>query len=167
MLLLLLFSNFGFLCVCSDFIVSFVSMLKAFVCKIGAHTLPCVVHSVCCTWIFGRLGLSQFEEYSALLHDPLMDGLGHNGTLCTAICVRIFHVSSNHPMGDSIPFKTNADVAIALFRRFLVCLCCEKATYGCRSAMIPVHASIGLATFMLAIGTCIAGLTEKAIWALE
>lgn len=53
------------------------------------------------------------------------------------------------------------------WNRFLVCLCCEKATYGCRSAMIPVHASIGLATFMLAIATCIAGLTEKTLWTLR
>lgn len=50
--------------------------------------------------------------------------------------------------------------------RFLVCLCCEKATYGCRGAMVPVHASIGLATFMLAIASSISGLTQKAIWTL-
>lgn len=48
----------------------------------------------------------------------------------------------------------------------MVCLCCEKGTYGCRSAMVPVHASIGLATFMLAIASSISGLTQKAIWTL-
>lgn len=32
--------------------------------------------------------------------------------------------------------------------------------------MVPVHASIGLATFMLAIASCISGLTQKAIWTL-
>jgi hypothetical protein len=29
--------------------------------------------------------------------------------------------------------------------------------------MIPIHASLGVATFMLAIGAAITGLTEKAI----
>lgn len=32
--------------------------------------------------------------------------------------------------------------------------------------MVPIHASIGLATFMLAIATCISGLTQKALWTL-
>lgn len=39
-------------------------------------------------------------------------------------------------------------------------------TAGLRGAMIPVHASIGLATFLLAIASCISGLTQKAIWTL-
>lgn len=82
------------LAISSDFIVSPVSMSEAFICQIGAYALPCFVHSMRCTWIFGRLGLPQFEQDSKLLHSALMDGFGHNGTLCTAICVRIFHVST-------------------------------------------------------------------------
>lgn len=49
---------------------------------------------------------------------------------------------------------------------FLVCLCCENATSGCRGAMVPIHASIGLATFLLAIATCVSGLTQRAIYIL-
>ncbi|XP_031620800.1 cytochrome b reductase 1 isoform X2 [Contarinia nasturtii] len=52
------------------------------------------------------------------------------------------------------------------FFTFLVCLCCNKMTYGCRGALIPVHASLGLATFLLAIASCLSGLTQKAIWTL-
>ncbi|XP_055310873.1 plasma membrane ascorbate-dependent reductase CYBRD1 [Sitodiplosis mosellana] len=52
------------------------------------------------------------------------------------------------------------------FFTFLVCLCCAKMTYGCRGAMVPIHASLGLATFLLAIASCISGLTQKAIWTL-
>ncbi|XP_037922644.1 probable ascorbate-specific transmembrane electron transporter 2 isoform X2 [Hermetia illucens] len=49
------------------------------------------------------------------------------------------------------------------FFSFLVLLCCENATYGCRAAMVPIHASFGLVNFMLAIATCVTGLTEKVI----
>lgn len=61
--------------------------------------------------------------------------------------------------------KNNANFLISL-HRFLVCLCCENATSGCRGAMVPIHASIGLATFMLAIATSISGLTQRAIYTL-
>lgn len=47
--------------------------------------------------------------------------------------------------------------------RFLVCLCCENATYSCRATMVPIHASFGLATFMLACTTCVTGLTHDAV----
>lgn len=50
--------------------------------------------------------------------------------------------------------------------RFLVCLCCENGTYKCRAAMVPIHASLGLATFMLACAACLTGITQKAIWKL-
>ncbi|XP_055690738.1 plasma membrane ascorbate-dependent reductase CYBRD1 isoform X1 [Lutzomyia longipalpis] len=53
------------------------------------------------------------------------------------------------------------------FFSFLVLLCCEDATYSCRAAMVPIHASFGLANFMLAIATCVSGITEKAIFKLK
>lgn len=46
---------------------------------------------------------------------------------------------------------------------FLILLCCENATQKFRSTMVPIHASLGVATFMLAIGAAITGLTEKAL----
>ncbi|XP_070490432.1 plasma membrane ascorbate-dependent reductase CYBRD1 isoform X1 [Chironomus tepperi] len=49
------------------------------------------------------------------------------------------------------------------FFSFLVLLCCENATYKFRSTMVPIHASVGVATFMLAIGAAITGFTEKAL----
>ncbi|XP_037040464.1 cytochrome b reductase 1 isoform X1 [Bradysia coprophila] len=52
------------------------------------------------------------------------------------------------------------------FFTFLVCLCCENGTYSCRAAMVPIHASFGLVTFMLACAACLTGLTQKAIWKL-
>lgn len=48
------------------------------------------------------------------------------------------------------------------FFSFLVLLCCENHTYGCRATMVPIHASFGLVTFMLAIATCITGILQKS-----
>ncbi|XP_044753982.1 plasma membrane ascorbate-dependent reductase CYBRD1 isoform X2 [Coccinella septempunctata] len=52
------------------------------------------------------------------------------------------------------------------FFSFLILLCCEGATAGFRSAMVPIHASFGLTTFMLAIAACVTGLTEKVMFKL-
>ncbi|KFB47989.1 hypothetical protein ZHAS_00016100 [Anopheles sinensis] len=41
------------------------------------------------------------------------------------------------------------------FFSFLILLCCENATYKFRSTMVPIHASFGLATFMLAVATAV------------
>lgn len=46
---------------------------------------------------------------------------------------------------------------------FLVLLCCDNATHKFRSIMVPIHASLGLATFMLAVAAGVTGLTQKAI----
>ncbi|EDW08346.1 plasma membrane ascorbate-dependent reductase CYBRD1 isoform X1 [Drosophila mojavensis] len=47
------------------------------------------------------------------------------------------------------------------FLTFLVLLCCDNKTYSCRSAMVPIHASLGLANFWLAIATAVTGIIEK------
>ncbi|XP_030751253.1 cytochrome b561-like isoform X4 [Sitophilus oryzae] len=52
------------------------------------------------------------------------------------------------------------------FFSFLILLCCEGATAGFRSALVPIHASFGLTTFMLAIAASVSGLTEKALFSL-
>uniref|UniRef100_A0A146KMU1 Cytochrome b reductase 1 n=1 Tax=Lygus hesperus TaxID=30085 RepID=A0A146KMU1_LYGHE len=48
------------------------------------------------------------------------------------------------------------------FFSFLLLLCCDSATAGFRASLVPVHATFGLTTFMLAIATCLTGLTQKA-----
>ncbi|XP_026473332.1 cytochrome b reductase 1-like isoform X2 [Ctenocephalides felis] len=52
------------------------------------------------------------------------------------------------------------------FFSFLLLLCCDAATQSFREAMVPIHASFGLVTFVLAVATCLTGLTEKAIYTL-
>jgi len=50
---------------------------------------------------------------------------------------------------------------------FLILLCCESATAGFRAALVPLHSTMGTSTFLLAIATCVAGLTEKAFFELS
>jgi len=50
---------------------------------------------------------------------------------------------------------------------FLLLLCCESATAGFRAALVPLHSTFGTSTFLLAIGTAVAGLTEKAFFELS
>eukprot|EP00090_Calanus_glacialis_P003273 TRINITY_DN12423_c0_g1_i4.p1 TRINITY_DN12423_c0_g1~~TRINITY_DN12423_c0_g1_i4.p1 ORF type:complete len:189 (+),score=46.98 TRINITY_DN12423_c0_g1_i4:1-567(+) len=46
---------------------------------------------------------------------------------------------------------------------FLILLCCQSASSRLRAAMDPIHSSIGTTTFMLAIATAIAGITQTAV----
>jgi len=50
---------------------------------------------------------------------------------------------------------------------FLLLLCCESATAGFRAALVPLHSTFGTSTFLLAIATAVAGLTEKAFFELS
>ncbi|XP_046992749.1 transmembrane ascorbate-dependent reductase CYB561 isoform X2 [Schistocerca americana] len=53
------------------------------------------------------------------------------------------------------------------FFSFLILLCCEGATAAFRASLVPIHASFGITTFMLAVATCLTGLTEKAFFKLS
>merc|ERR1712186_43984 len=50
---------------------------------------------------------------------------------------------------------------------FLLLMCCSSATASCRSAMVPVHSTLGTTTFLMAVATCIAGITETALFKLS
>ncbi|KAG5868911.1 hypothetical protein JTB14_026659 [Gonioctena quinquepunctata] len=62
---------------------------------------------------------------------------------------------------------TNAMKFVVGFFSFLVLLCCEGATAGFRAALVPIHVSFGLTTFMLAIAAAVTGLTEKIMFTLQ
>lgn len=53
------------------------------------------------------------------------------------------------------------------FFSFVILLCCDAKTASCRAALVPVHATFGLITFLMAIATCLTGLTEKAFFVLK
>ena len=50
---------------------------------------------------------------------------------------------------------------------FLLLLCCESATASYRAALVPIHSTAGTTTFLLAVVTAVAGLTEKAFFELR
>ncbi|XP_068201480.1 uncharacterized protein [Palaemon carinicauda] len=53
------------------------------------------------------------------------------------------------------------------FFSFWILLCCEQGTSGFRAGLVPVHATFGMITFMLAIATAVTGYTEKAFFSLS
>jgi len=50
---------------------------------------------------------------------------------------------------------------------FLLLLCCESSTARYRAALVPIHSTMGTTTFLLAVATAVAGLTEKAFFQLS
>lgn len=50
---------------------------------------------------------------------------------------------------------------------FLLLMCCSSSTASFRSSMVPIHSSLGTTTFLMAIATCIAGITETALFKLS
>jgi len=50
---------------------------------------------------------------------------------------------------------------------FLALLACESGTARFRAGLVPIHAIMGTATFILAIATGVCGLTEKALFDLS
>ncbi|RXG72074.1 cytochrome b reductase 1 [Armadillidium vulgare] len=53
------------------------------------------------------------------------------------------------------------------FFSFWLLLLCEQGTSSFRASLVPIHSSFGLITFMLAVATCVTGLTEKALFSLK
>ena len=52
------------------------------------------------------------------------------------------------------------------FFRFLIVLHYERATVAFRASLVLIHAIFGSTKFMLAVDTCLTGLTEEAIFEL-
>jgi len=50
------------------------------------------------------------------------------------------------------------------FFSFLLLLCCESATASFRAALVPIHSTFGITTFVMAVATACSGLTEKAFF---
>ena len=53
------------------------------------------------------------------------------------------------------------------FFSFLLLLCCESATASFRASLVPIHATFGVTTFVLAVAAACTGLTEKAFFTLR
>jgi len=53
------------------------------------------------------------------------------------------------------------------FFSFILLLCCESATASFRAALVPIHSTFGITTFVMAVATACSGLTEKAFFTLS
>jgi len=53
------------------------------------------------------------------------------------------------------------------FFSFLLLLCCESATASFRAALVPIHSTFGITTFVMAVATSCTGLVEKAFFTLS
>jgi len=53
------------------------------------------------------------------------------------------------------------------FFSFLLLLCCESATASFRAALVPIHSTFGITTFVMAVATSCTGLIEKAFFTLS
>ncbi|XP_054288149.1 plasma membrane ascorbate-dependent reductase CYBRD1 isoform X2 [Macrosteles quadrilineatus] len=71
------------------------------------------------------------------------------------------HFYSMHSWMGFVTMGLFAFQFVVGFFSFIVLLCCEGATAAFRAALVPVHASFGVTTFMMAIATCVTGLTQK------
>lgn len=140
----------------SHFTIPHLPLLFTFDRKIVSHIFPCLLHSVHRYRIPCRLGLSQPDSNTQLLFIAFMARLHHNGIVCSTVCPGIFQVFSI--LNEKFQYP---NFSIQNFS-FLILLCCENATYKFRSTMVPIHASFGVATFMLAVATAVTGLTQKA-----
>lgn len=95
----------------------------------------------------------------------LLDSLGmeiENETFIVK-CFKKYKTNTNFFVKFTIASKKREEMIIFFINSFLILLCCENATYKFRSTMVPIHASVGIATFMLAVACCITGLTQKAL----
>lgn len=126
------------------------------------HHVSSAGHTLYCHWIHGRMVLQEStkrwkrssQPCASFLQYSLLVRTGNNGPLCS---------SGDHLFiiwGSPI-ISVILQLVVGMFS-FLALLACESATARFRAKLVPVHAIIGTATFILAIATCVCGLTERA-----
>ncbi|RZF32480.1 hypothetical protein LSTR_LSTR011334 [Laodelphax striatellus] len=129
------------------------------------HAIPRPGHTVHCDWLHSCLGLEDafvvgFFSFLILLCCEVCGGIlqlpdPERSTPISYLCCR--------PQEKRYqPFCAIFQFVVGFFS-FLILLCCEGATAAFRAALVPIHASFGVTTFMLAVATCLTGLTQKAI----
>lgn len=148
--------------------LSHLPMLLELDCETLSHVLPCICDSVHCHRISCCLGCKESNSNTTFLFTSFMAWLDHHGIICIAIYLWIFQVCKFHKFKFIIMSRDDEEtrnwkIFFFFINSFLILLCCENATYKFRSMMVPIHASVGVATFMLAVAACITGLTQKAL----
>ncbi|XKL65329.1 hypothetical protein PGB90_008749 [Kerria lacca] len=113
--------------------------------------------SRCCRHIFVKL----FHTFFHILAIPCI-ALGFYAVFDSKMLQSHNHFYSLHSWMGLVTMGMFALQFVFGFFSFLVLLCCEGATAACRAAFVPIHASFGTTIFMLAVATCLTGLTQKS-----
>lgn len=80
----------------------------------------------------------------------------------TTLCCCFNKVTINKKYDYFYLNSVSLQFTLGLFT-FVVLLCCRTATSACRlRCFAPIHATLGLCTFTLAIATCLTGLQQRA-----
>ena len=111
-----------------------------------------------CSWLHRCLGLqeSQNQSFPAFLQYPLLAWAGNYGIVCTSGDKRIQTWAI-----IKIIVNFALQLLVGLFS-FLALLACESGTARFRAGLVPIHAIMGTATFIMALATAICGLMERA-----
>ncbi len=100
-----------------------------------------------------------------LLQPSLLDGIDNNGPFCSSGTVLpIVYFAGELRL---MYFLSCVLQFIVGFFSFLLLLCCESATASFRAALVPIHSTFGITTFVMAVATACTGLTEKAFFTLR
>lgn len=96
------------------------------------------------SWLYGTIIIWAIHRFQTFTHCTrgwawsLWDYLHCNSCLDFS---REFFFNLKEYTIDLVSWIHLSNGTKTIFGRFLVCLCCEKATYGCRGAMVPVSYS--------------------------
>ena len=143
---------------CSNARLPVVSLLPSSLLQASPHDVPYLGSSLHRSWVPCNLEtpLSKVHNFftASSSQRSLMAWSSDygNSTLAGGERVEVICISS------FVIFK----FLIGVFS-FLLLLCC-RSTNSFRASLVPFHSSLGLATFVLAITTAIAGITEAAFY---
>jgi len=123
----------------------------------------------CCRRIWSKLLHTMFH----LLAAPCI-AIGfvavwdfHNDRRVDGVPAPVPHFYSLHSWMGLTTMGLFALQFVVGFFSFLLLLCCESATASFRAALVPIHSTFGITTFVMAVATACSGLTEKAFFTLS
>jgi len=123
----------------------------------------------CCRRIWSKLLHTMFH----LLAAPCI-AIGfvavwdfHNDRRVDGVPAPVPHFYSLHSWMGLTTMGLFALQFVVGFFSFLLLLCCESATASFRAALVPIHSTFGITTFVMAVATACSGLTEKAFFTLR
>ncbi|PSN31400.1 hypothetical protein C0J52_24314 [Blattella germanica] len=151
------FFSFLILLCCEGATAAFRASLVPIHATFGITTFMLAV-ATCLTGITEKAIFTMGKTYSSLPEEALVVNALAMALTASAIVVAYICLKDD--------FKYRDIKFVVGFFSFLILLCCEGATAAFRASLVPIHATFGITTFMLAVATCLTGITEKAIFTM-